>query len=450
MHSFDSLRAQYPVFRYRGFSVTPEREAVRVQYDFAVDGLTEFAPTWVLPCRDPAAFPGEDPAVRALLFSIGMTEAVSYWKAACPPRMLVSAGPLDAAQIAWWKKLYFHGLGEFFYKNGIRTSEADFLTIECDAPPAPLPRPLTPPQAGCLIPVGGGKDSVVTMELLRAFPQEKTAYLIGAGKAGVATARIAGFDAAGTVSFARTLDPRLLALNAEGFLNGHTPFSALVAFSAVLAAYLGGRRYVVLSNEGSANESTVAGSDVNHQYSKSLEFEADFRAYLAAHLPCGVEYFSLLRPFHEIQIARCFTRYPQYFGAFLSCNVGSKTGRWCAKCAKCLFICLMLAPFLPPETLRGIFGRDLLDDPAMREDFRKLLGLAPEKPFECVGSRAEVSLACALAAEAYDARGEALPLLLREYRALALPAPDRGMLRAKSEAHFVPDAFLPYLTPLYT
>ena len=67
----------------------------------------------------------------------------------------------------------------------------------------------------------------------------------------------------------------MLQLNSEGYINGHTPFSAIVAFSSVLTAALNGQKYITLSNENSANESTVKDSKVNHQYSKSYEFELD-------------------------------------------------------------------------------------------------------------------------------------------------------------------------------
>lgn len=69
---------------------------------------------------------------------------------------------------------------------------------------------------------------------------------------------------------------------------------------------------MALSNESSANESTVKGSTVNHQYSKSFKFEEDFHRYEAEYLPGSAYYFSMLRPLSEFQIARFFAQQKQY------------------------------------------------------------------------------------------------------------------------------------------
>lgn len=379
-----------------------------------------------------------DEFIREIIFSLGMTEAVSYWKAACPKTFTVKAGYIDKGRAAFWKKLYFNGLGEFFYLNKINTDIDSFMDILCeykDKPKFGNAKVLS----GCLIPIGGGKDSVVTSELLRDYP-EKAAYMINPKRCILDTASIAGYGD-NTVKLNRTIDKNLLNLNAEGFLNGHTPFSAIVAFSSLLAAYVTGKKYIVLSNESSANEATV-GNNINHQYSKSLEFESDFRDYISRFIPCGVEYFSLLRPFAEIRIARYFSKLPQYFDAFLSCNLGSKTDCWCGKCPKCLFIFLMLMPFIPRDRLTAIFGSDLSEREDMLVDFYKLLGVTPEKPFECVGSRNEVILACKLACDKNN-----LSLLLSEFKKLNLTA-DENILSAFDGNNFIPDEFLPYLSPM--
>ncbi len=63
------------------------------------------------------------------------------------------------------KQLYFGGLSEFFYINGIETDKDSFMTIECDEAEDDI-APICYKTAGInLIPVGGGKDSAVTAEL---------------------------------------------------------------------------------------------------------------------------------------------------------------------------------------------------------------------------------------------------------------------------------------------
>ncbi len=435
---FTLFRAAYKTFVYHGFDAVPVKDGFRVTYRFEIPDLTEFSPEWVFPFPEADL---TDPALRGLLFSLGMTELVSYWKCCCPEEIVVECGTLTGEQTAFWKKLYYNGLGEFFYRNDIDVNRDTFVTLSSrgETYAAKEKEGLN----GALIAVGGGKDSVVSLELTKKLAMAKSVHILNPKRANIETARIAGYGDDRSVCPKRTIAPELLELNKQGFLNGHTPFSAILAFSTTISAYLSGKKYVVLSNESSANESTVG--DVNHQYSKSLEFEKDFREYVKAFLPCGVEYFSLLRPFAEIRIARDFARYPSYFPAFLSCNLGSKTDSWCGVCPKCLFVYLMLFPFIGHEKVNGIFGRDLANDKDRIPDLRKLLGVDPEKPFECVGSREEAALACELAVERMREEGRDLPLLLGEYLSYGLPKPDRRLLTAFDEDHFVPDLFLPCL-----
>ncbi|MGC2167629.1 MAG: hypothetical protein WA580_00840, partial [Acidimicrobiales bacterium] len=64
------------------------------------------------------------------------------------------------------------------------------------------------------------------------------------------------------------------------------------------------------------------------------------------------------------------------------------------ECDKCLFINLVLAPYLPRAALREIFGHEPLSDPAREEQLRVLVGLgADAKPFECVGDPDESAVA---------------------------------------------------------
>lgn len=97
-----------------------------------------------------------------------MAEAVSYWKAACPPTVRVLCGSLSGEDILWFKKLWFSGLGEFFYRNGITTELDSFVNIVCEGEALPGGGDFV--SAGLnIIPVGGGKDSAVTTELLSGF-----------------------------------------------------------------------------------------------------------------------------------------------------------------------------------------------------------------------------------------------------------------------------------------
>lgn len=430
MKQYLSLREQYPRFAYRGYEIEENDSCLKITYRFETLGLSEFAPVWVFPkaegdCRRWS----EDRLMQDMIFSLGMVELISYWKIACPPTVTVEAGRLNQDQIDWWKDLYFNGLGEFFYVNGIKEADPNhFMDIQCAGQ---LKDPCTDQYKerheecgvetvgkgnGVLVPIGGGKDSAVTLELLRLAGKPVCAYIINPRGATIHTTEVAGLDASHVISAKRTLDSNMLELNRQGYLNGHTPFSALVAFSGIIAARMHGLTMVALSNESSANESTVQGSTVNHQYSKSFKFEEDFHYYQTTYLKGSAYYFSMLRPLSEFQIARFFAGQKQYHGIFRSCNAGSKTDSWCGHCPKCLFVYLILSPFLKPQEVRDIFGRNMPDDWDMKETLDQLIGIEEEKPFECVGSRDEINTAIVLTIKGLEEAGEALPCLLSYYK----------------------------------
>lgn len=324
---------------------------------------------------------------------IGMIELVSYWKALCSPLIVNHVFKFTPEQEKWWKKLYFNGLGEFFYTNNIEVDEIGFVTLTAEANTAIPFAGFHTDSNSVIVPVGGGKDSIVTLELMRNAGMRVIPMIINPRGATLDTIREAGYSRDEIIEIQRKIDPALLDLNAQGFLNGHTPFSAMLAFYTLLGAAATGTRYIALSNENSANESTVPGTTINHQYSKSLEFESDFRDYVSHHLHHQVSYFSFLRPLSELQIVALFSEMKNYHGVFKSCNVGSKTDIWCGHCPKCLFAAIMLNAFLPADAVKKIFGRDILDDNRLTPALEELSGLRPVKPFECVGTVSEVQAA---------------------------------------------------------
>ncbi len=436
MLSYIEFRKKYPVFTYQGFDIMQDECNIKLTYHFEIDGLSEFAPTWTFPVKDKKADFASDETFRNMAFSLGMVELISYWKIACPPVVRIKNASLSEDMITWWKSLYFNGLGEFYYTNGIVENEQDFMTIE---PEYGINEPVLSLQceadvqaaiamrnsniktlkegARCMVPVGGGKDSAVSLDVLKEYKNAVYAYIINPRGATIETVQRAGmdFDGSHVITAHRTLDKNMLELNKQGFLNGHTPFSAIVAFSATIAAYMNDITYIALSNESSANESTVPGSTVNHQYSKSFRFERDFHEYEAVYLKSNTYYFSLLRPLSEFQIAADFAECKEYHDIFKSCNVGSKQNIWCGHCPKCLFVWLILSPFLAQEELCDIFGTNMAQDESMQNDFDKLVGIASEKPFECVGSVDEINAAVTLTIRKMKASGEMLPYLFRYY-----------------------------------
>lgn len=411
MLDFNYLRKKYPEFIYHGYSISKDDCSLKVTYCFEIKGLEIFRPEWSFPaCAD---FDLSDDLLKNLVFSLGMVELISYWKATCSPRVVVKPHGLNFDMIQWWKSLYFDGLGEFFFVNGIETEIDSFMNITSnEAVIAPFQGETI--LDGALVPVGGGKDSAVTLKVLERMKDKILPYVINGREATRMTCEVAGYKDVSVIA-KRTIDKNLLKLNSEGYLNGHTPFSAIVAFSSLIAAILNGKKYVVLSNESSANESTVLGQKVNHQFSKSEDFENNFITYENKYINSGVSYFSLLRPLSEMQIAMLFAKYKEFHHVFKSCNVGSKKDIWCSNCPKCLFVYTILSPFLTQSELRDIFGENLFEKEELLDVFKELTGILPNKPFECVGSREEVVTAANSTIEKMKNASIKLPYILEYF-----------------------------------
>jgi UDP-N-acetyl-alpha-D-muramoyl-L-alanyl-L-glutamate epimerase len=388
---FLQFRQQYKCFYYHGFEADYTDGLLRVVFKMEIEGLSEFNPAWEMPFKfNP--FSVDAGLTENLLFHLGLLECISYWKLSCSPLLIVKPYKLDDKAVNWWKELFYKGLGEFRYLNGIDVTQEDFLRFAFSEDALPLPGPvLLQQEENCLlVPVGGGKDSAVSLSLLTPHGK-RIPFMINPVTASQRTLAVeSGLEEA--VVYRRTLDASLLRLNKEGFLNGHTPFSALLAFASLLAAWGGGASAIALSNEASANEDTIPGSGINHQYSKSWDFEQTFRSYVSEHILQGIRYFSFLRPLSELAIAGIFAQMPRFHNVFRSCNAGSKEGIWCKKCPKCLFAYLMLASWLDEHDLLAIFGAKLLNDPAMQLHLDELAGISAVKPFECVGTISEVRL----------------------------------------------------------
>ena len=436
---FQYLRQKHPVFSYKSYRYQLDNRDLVMTFQFSIGNDICFCPESRLkyhPCLDAFFAKNNLSLLDDFVFSIGMIELISYWKTTCSPILRVEVGNLDKNAIPFWKKLYYHGLGEFFYCNSIRTNLADFMQIDLLPPCKNKELPILGLKEETIIPVGGGKDSVVTLELLRK-QQTVTPMVINPRKATADTIATGGFST-NYFEIQRKIDPLLLDLNKQGFLNGHTPFSAMLAFYSLLLAVVSGKKHVALSNESSANEATVIGSDVNHQYSKSYEFEADFRNYVSKYLSKEVNYYSFLRPLSELQIGYLFSKQTDYFPLFKSCNAGSKTDVWCCNCAKCLFTFIILSPFISAEQLREIYGENLLDKEELLPIFQELCGLAKEKPFECVGTINEVCLALVQTIKQY----EKMPFLLRYFMEIPLYEEYKGVdfesqMRELNSPHFL-------------
>lgn len=409
MNKFEDLRNKYKEFIYEKYEIIDNNNDYEIIFHFNIPNLTEFKPKLIIEKSNITNKNINKEFLNYLVFNIGLVELISYVKCTCSPNIIIKCGYLSVEQKNWFKKLYYNGLGEFLYRNDINISEEDLFNIETTQEKQNFNIEYN--GTGNLIPVGGGKDSNVTLELLKE--EDNTCFIINPKGANIECASISGYN---TITVKRILDKKIIELNKEGFLNGHTPFSAIVAFTSYLCAYLSNKKYIILSNEDSANQSTVIGTNINHQYSKTYEFECDFNNYTKKYFNIDIKYFSLLRPLTEFQIGMLFSKLEKYHKTFKSCNLGSKgeTWEWCCECPKCLFVYTILSPFLYKEKLINIFGKDLFEDETLLETFQELLGYKETKPWECVGTYEEVRYAVSLLIKKLE--NQELPYLLKYYK----------------------------------
>lgn len=407
MDKYNELSNLYNEFIFESFNIEETNDKCIITYEFNIPNLIIFHPTIEIDKFEINDF------TKYLVFHIGLVELISYWKCTCSKNVIIKAGYINEDQIEFFKKLYFNGLGELFYTNNINLDYDNFMNITCTKEKKNIDIP-TYNGLGNLIPIGGGKDSNVTLEILKDSFNTNHVFIINPKEVHLNCAKVAGYEQNKIISIKRTIDKNLIELNNKGFINGHTPFSALVAFISYLVAYINNKKYIVLSNESSANESNVAGKKINHQYSKSYEFEIDFNNYTKNYFNIDIKYFSLLRPLTEYQIALLFSHYKKYHSIFKSCNVGSKTlpWKWCCNCPKCLFVYIILSPFLYKEQLINIFNEDLFEKKELLNTFIDLIGYGKTKPFECVGTYNEIRYAITKTINKLDE----LPYLLKYYK----------------------------------
>jgi UDP-N-acetyl-alpha-D-muramoyl-L-alanyl-L-glutamate epimerase len=383
-------------FRFVGRDLA-EDGSVSLRY--ALDDAYEFEERFSIPVAA-ALSAGERKRVEGLLALLHWVAGVSYYKAAAPPNVACETGNPRPATSELLAALYSEGLGEFAFVNGLPgVPRPDFPRSSAPADGAPVaeaPRRV-------LVPVGGGKDSAVAIEIVRASGLEMELFSVGNAPAIEGTVRAAGLR---RLLAKRSIDPRLIELNRAGALNGHVPVTAIVSCAALLTAALNGFDTVALANErsASAGNTTLDGVEVNHQFSKSARVERLLSAAVAEVAP-GVRIFSVLRPASELSIARAFARLDRYHPVFTSCNrifkldPALRLTSWCCDCDKCRFVFLMLAPFMEPDALWRIFGRAMLDDERQYAGFALLTATGGHKPFECVGETGEVLAAIRLLAD---------------------------------------------------
>ena len=191
--NFEDLRKKYPKFLYNSYNIFEEDNKICIEYDFEIENLTKFKPRIEILKKEFVFKDIKSDIVKNMVFNLGLVEAISYFKATCSPLFLIKCGKLDDFQENWFKKLFYLGLGEFRFINNIDISENEFVKFISEGEDIGFSRS-TDILDGILIPIGGGKDSNVTLELLKKYKNKSLVFRIGANEVSTNCAKVAGFE----------------------------------------------------------------------------------------------------------------------------------------------------------------------------------------------------------------------------------------------------------------
>lgn len=373
------------VFEFDSYKVCSDKKTIDFNYKIGRLLLTEKI---ILPDEIPSSV--EDKLVNKVLESLHLILGITYFKMYCPKKIIIPYS-ISKTQADFWNTVYTKGLGEFFYKNSLDfRGLINFPYRNSDEPIQP--RRLDEAKKNrSLVGIGGGKDSIVAIELLKKEKKHMTGLILEAGHSHIRkeVARTAGIE---FLLVKRELDNKLFEL--ENIYNGHVPFSAIFAFIALLVSVIYDYSSIITANEKSSNFGNIdyLGQEINHQWSKSEEFENLFKDYIKKFITPDVNFFSILRPYSEMEIAKMFSSHKKYFPVFSSCNRNFKIKRnvnqkkWCGECPKCAFVFIILAANLSKKEVIEIFDKNLLDDPQLIPLYQDLIGKGKMKPFDCVGT----------------------------------------------------------------
>lgn len=349
--------------------------------------------------------------IKKLLESLHMVLGISYYKFYCPKNVKLPY-QLSKKEAEFWNVVYRKGLGEFFYRNKLNPNISPKFPFKKNVKNISYAIPLISHKS--LVGIGGGKDSIVVAELLKRKGIDFATFSVETDRRSQLINEVSKLVGKKHLVIQRKLDEKV---HDKHPYNGHVPISAIYAFLGLFSSVLYGYTYVIVGNEYSSNFGNIKylpagrqgkGVEINHQWSKSFEFEQLFQDYVKSFITGDVQYFSLLRRFYEIRVSKLFTQHgKKYFKHFSSCNRNFSTanrlggGLWCNECPKCVFTFTMLSAFLPKKELLNIFGKNLYRQRALLPIFKDILGFGKMKPFDCVGTFEEAQSTLFLAKNHY-------------------------------------------------
>ncbi|MDR1499000.1 MAG: hypothetical protein LBS34_01790 [Rickettsiales bacterium] len=389
----------YETFIFESYGFDKDKKLLQLRYSF--DGELFFEENIEFPNSNRILNDQELEVLDNIFKYLHIAAGISYYKLFIPHKMCVKTCQLNREETIFFSDFYFNGLGEFSYKNSIFDLRERINFSHSNSCNVIHHTNLKLPDK-VAIPIGGGKDSVVTLEIVKKYRDMNKIVLcsVGTAKSIEEIIRISGCSAFHPI---RTVDKSLMELNKNleeiGGYNGHVPISGILAFVLCASAVIYGFDTVLMSNERSASIGNIEfnGIVINHQWSKSFDFEKKINAFFKKYVLDSFNYVSFLRPLSEVRIAEIFSKLKEYHGIFTSCNknfrIENRLDHWCCDCDKCRFVYLILAIFLTKKELKSIFGRNILEEKQQLDGFLGLCELKNHKPFECVGETEESTYA---------------------------------------------------------
>jgi hypothetical protein len=430
-------------FIYDNVLVDENRQTVTFVYKLETDDkMFTFSEKLKFPVEIP-----DNPTVDRVLRALHLALGISYYKACIPPR-INHAYTLSSDEADFWNTVFLHGLGEFMHKNKIRPEQLAKFKVQIGTV-NPATDDLVTWKETALLGIGGGKDSIVAGELLKEVGINVVGFVLATGEHQGLAQSVADTMNVKLLGVERTLDPLLLEVNAlPGVYNGHVPISLIFALCGSLLAIARGDSYVIVANEASASIPQVISESgpVNHQWSKSIEFERMFQSYVHSYITPRLTYFSAVRPLTSIAVAKIFSNYPQYFEVFTSDNSHFKINReerdhprWSSTSPKTLSSYILLAPWIDRSQMVTAFGKNYLEEKELFELLVSLLGEGSTPVLDCVGTPDE--LRASLSLLALDTRYAGTELIIRAKDAGYLIEDPKANIRTAFELqdHVIPD-----------
>lgn len=398
------MQKKIDMFTIQKWKIDAETNSVQFRFECGTYGAFEEVISF--PAHADIQGYKESEVLHNLLDVMAAYLGVSYYKLSAVGHLKIDMPFSDIVKNSI-EKIYTEGLGEFYIRNALKYPPAiEFsyeegskksLSVSEDALRQVKASKVT-------VAFGGGKDSHASVGLLGGV--EVTQELVSVVLSDTVKATLERLSGGDLTFIKRRIDPKLIVLVKEGQgYNGHIPITAINSMILTIYSLVVGNEWVVFSNERGASVPTMHhdGHDINHQYSKSFEFESLFRDVVNNICGDRVQYFSLLRSFSELWIAKYLaTKVPTAHLCFSSCNKNfifegqgklEAGKRWCGKCSKCVYTAIIIAPHVTREKFLEIFRSEILNDADNIQISKDLCGIGACKPWECVGDFSDTAAA---------------------------------------------------------